>query len=109
VSQYLTRPAIEAVFRYVLSLPALSRIDFTFSVPPVADDHDAVVERAMPELRGEPRLSYFAPEEMLEWLRELGFSRWDHLSPALCEERYFAGRTDGLPVSHRIQSICAYV
>jgi methyltransferase (TIGR00027 family) len=108
VTQYLTRPAIESVFQFVLSLPSSSRIVFTFRLPS-SEQEDTLAEKDIPELRGEPRFSYFEPDEMLTWLYELGFSRVFHLSPEVCEQLYFADRTDGLPISHSIQSMCAYV
>ena len=104
VTQYLTRPAIESVFHFVLSLPSSSRIVFTFRlwVP------QGTAGGGM-NLVGEPRISHFEPEEMLKWLDELGFSHVFHLTPQLCEKLYFSGRTDALPISHAAQSMCAFV
>ncbi len=46
--------------------------------------------------RGEPFLSRFDPEELQQLLYIIGFGSICHLLPAIAEERYFTGRTDGL-------------
>jgi hypothetical protein len=103
--------AIETTLRYVLSLPRSSGIGLTFCLP---DDHageDASAVRFFSEYGatlGEPWISLFEPARMLEWLRELGFSRIAHLSPAQARERYFR-RSDGLPVPIYEQLVSAIV
>src|SRR5262249_31856182 len=64
MTMYLTRDAIEAVLRTVVSFPSGSTIVLTFAQPRAEDD------RARAELAqgaaavGEPWLSYFTPEEI---------------------------------------------
>jgi O-methyltransferase involved in polyketide biosynthesis len=48
---------------------------------------------------GEPWISFFEPDELASRLEELGFHRIEHLDPAGANERYFAGRGDGLRVT----------
>jgi O-methyltransferase involved in polyketide biosynthesis len=48
---------------------------------------------------GTPWLSFFAPQEMLAMARDAGFKRAEHVSAATLNQRYFAGRTDGLQTS----------
>jgi methyltransferase (TIGR00027 family) len=104
VTMYLTRDAIEATLRFVLSLPQRSEIVFDFSPPHTsmsAADAKAWAEVAAflePRLaaRGEPVITFFAAEELQGWLRQLGFARLLLLSSELATERYFAGRRDGL-------------
>ena len=45
---------------------------------------------------GTPFLSDFAPAEILSLARQAGFKDAQHVSAAQLEQRYFAGRTDGL-------------
>jgi O-methyltransferase involved in polyketide biosynthesis len=46
--------------------------------------------------RSEPWVSFFEPAELASHLKELGFARVEHFSPADANVRYFAGRSDGL-------------
>jgi len=114
VTMYITRPAIEETFQFVLSLPSPSRIVFTFTLPPSAIDDSDVRERiesimARTAELGEPIISLFEPSELQEWLLALGFSDVFHLSPEQAQERYFANRSDGLFVPSSSQIMCAYV
>ena len=112
VTQYLTRPGIEATLRYVLSLPRSSGIALTFCLPDSLAGEDQPAVQFFAEYGaalGEPWLSRFEPARLIEWLRELGFSHITHLPPALARERYFQGRTDGLPVPIYEQVVSATV
>jgi hypothetical protein len=48
---------------------------------------------------GTPFISFFAPDDMLALAREAGFADARHVSGAMLNERYFAGRADGLRMS----------
>jgi len=48
---------------------------------------------------GTPFVSFFCPEEFLDLARAAGFSDVRHVSGRELNERYFAGRTDGLRMS----------
>jgi len=113
VTQYLTRPAIEKTFEWVLSLPSLSRITFSFVLPPSSlegSDQEKRIKIIQKYAKtDEPWHSLFDPDELLEWLVNLGFSHTNHLTPELAQERYFAGRKDSLRVPISEQIICAQV
>jgi O-methyltransferase involved in polyketide biosynthesis len=48
---------------------------------------------------GTPFISFYTPEEMLELARNAGFKNARHMSAPILNQRYFAGRTDGLQMS----------
>ena len=48
---------------------------------------------------GTPFISFFSPPDMLALARDAGFPRARHVSAAMLNQRYFAGRTDGLRTS----------
>jgi methyltransferase (TIGR00027 family) len=100
VSMYLTREAIAATLHQVAALTTGSTLAMTFLQP---------LERAAPETRpglqmaekgarasGTPFISFFTPMEMLAMARKAGFSKVEHVSSVNLNQRYFAGRTDGL-------------
>jgi methyltransferase (TIGR00027 family) len=102
VSMYLTRDAIAATLRQVAALAPGSTLAMSFMLP---------IEMAEPEVRpgieraaagaranGTPFLSLLTPTEMLSLARAAGFKQVRHVSAAMLNERYFAGRTDGLRV-----------
>lgn len=79
VTPYLSRPAIEGVLRFVLSLQPPSRIVFSFYRPTAAlsGPERAAVEQVeeFTAARGQPSISRFEIDEMMTWLAELGFAR----------------------------------
>ncbi|HLK86065.1 MAG TPA: class I SAM-dependent methyltransferase [Candidatus Binataceae bacterium] len=100
VTQYLTPGALEAVFRFVLSLPLSSEIVFSFIIPQqevsgIEAEALAIAARRAEEV-GEPWLSRLRADELALKLRTLGFSRIIHLTPAEAAMRYFRDRKDGL-------------
>lgn len=112
VTQYLTRSGIEATLRFVLSLPRASGIGLTFCLPDAAAAEDEAAARFFAEYGaglGEPWISRFEPERMVDWLRELGFREVTHLTPETAHERYFRGRSDGLRVPIYEQVVSAIV
>jgi methyltransferase (TIGR00027 family) len=103
VSMYLTREANEATLRRLASLAPGSALAMTFLLP-----IELLDERDRPGLRmaatgarasGTPFISFFAPDDMLALAREAGFADARHVSGAMLNERYFAGRADGLRMS----------
>jgi methyltransferase (TIGR00027 family) len=100
VSMYLTREANRTTLRQVAVLAPGSTFAMTFLLP---------AELADPEVRpglemsskgaraaGTPFISFFAPEDIAAMAREAGFKKAEYVSGAILNERYFAGRTDGL-------------
>ena len=113
VSQYLTRSAIEMTFQWVLSLPSLSRIAFSFVLPPSSlegsDRENRIQTLQQFAKTDEPWHSLFDPDELREWLVYLGFSHITHLTPGLAQQRYLAGRKDNLRPAIGEQVVCAHV
>lgn len=103
VSMYLTREANAATLRQLASLAPGSTVVMSFLVP-----IELLEERDRPGLRiaasgasasGTPFLSFFTPRQMLALAREAGFTGARHVSGAMLNSRYFAGRPDGLRMS----------
>ena len=100
VTQYLTPEALEATFRFVLSLPPSSEIVFSFILPQedvsgVEAEALSIAARRAAEV-GEPWLARFRADELAARLRSTGFSRTIHLTPEEAGRRYFRDRKDGL-------------
>jgi methyltransferase (TIGR00027 family) len=100
VTQYLTRDALDATFRFTLSLPRSSEIVFSFVLPldavtGIESDAMKLAAQRAGEM-GEPWVAFFQPEELVRRLHALGFSEVIHLTPEEIRDRYFSGRRDGL-------------
>jgi methyltransferase (TIGR00027 family) len=97
VTQYLTRDAIRQTLRWAAQRPKGSEISFTY----VENNTSEQKRSAKPGVV--PYLSYFTTDEITQLLRELGFSRIEHLTRAEAEETYFKNRSDGMtaPISQR--------
>ena len=93
VTQYLTRDAIEATLRTVLSFPKGSAVVFTSCSRTPTPRREPRMSRGL--RLGEPWISYFTPEELGAMLRSLGFADASFLSREEAERRYYANRTDG--------------
>jgi methyltransferase (TIGR00027 family) len=100
VTQYLTEDALEATFRFVLSLPSLSEIVFSFILPQAevsGVEAEALLIAAQRAAEvGEPWLARFRADELAVKLRSMGFSQLVHLTPEEAARRYFRDRQDGL-------------
>jgi methyltransferase (TIGR00027 family) len=103
VSMYLTKDANRAALRELAGLAPASTLAMTFLLPTELHD-DAVragfqaAERGA-QAAGTPFISFYTPGEMLEVAREAGFRVVHHVSATMLNQRYFAGRTDGLQTS----------
>ncbi|HEX3549882.1 MAG TPA: class I SAM-dependent methyltransferase [Candidatus Elarobacter sp.] len=71
VMMYLTRDAVDAVFRFVAARPRGSEIAFTFTVPGRDGDDDSLASRVA--ALGEPLRTRIAAVELTAMLGELGF------------------------------------
>ncbi len=100
VMVYLTRDAVDAVFRFVAGLPVQSEIAFTFTAP----GGSAELERRVAAV-GEPLRTRLEPAEVEPMLRGLGFGAVTLLSPAAAA-RYLGERRDALRLPSR-QSMAA--
>jgi O-methyltransferase involved in polyketide biosynthesis len=56
---------------------------------------------------GTPFVTFFSPEEIVAFARENGFKQARHVSAAMLNERYFAGRSDGLRTANSEELVVA--
>jgi methyltransferase (TIGR00027 family) len=103
VSMYLTKEATAATLQQFAGLVPGSTLAMTFLLPPelLDDAYRPGYEAAERGARaaGTPFISFYTPEEMLELARSAGFEDARHVSAPILNERYFAGRRDGLQMS----------
>jgi methyltransferase (TIGR00027 family) len=103
VSMYLTREANATTLRQLAALAPGSTLVMTFQLPLDLLDPGDQPGRQFAEngarASGTPFISFFAPREMLELARAAGFASAQHVSAQMLNQRYFAGRTDGLRMS----------
>ncbi|MFI6349095.1 class I SAM-dependent methyltransferase [Streptomyces sp. NPDC050560] len=100
VSMYLTREANAATLRQLTALAPGSTVAMTFQEPLEMLDPGMRVARQAAErgaaAAGTPFISFFTPEEIVALALDAGFGEARHVSTDLLNERYFAGRADGL-------------
>jgi methyltransferase (TIGR00027 family) len=103
VSMYLTKEANVDMLRQAASLAPGSTLIMTFLLPlELLDEEDRAGLHASEQgarASGTPFISFFAPEEMVALARDAGFKDARHISVDMLNQRYFAGRTDGLRTS----------
>jgi O-methyltransferase involved in polyketide biosynthesis len=100
---YLTKEANAATLRQLASLAPGSTLAMTFLLPAeLLDEEDRPGLEASQKgagAAGTPFISFFAPPEMLALARDAGFKDARHVPASILNQRYFAGRTDGLRTS----------
>jgi methyltransferase (TIGR00027 family) len=103
VSMYLTKEANAATLRTLAALAPSSAVVLTFMPPLELVDADDRPARQFAEngarASGTPFVSFFAPSEIVVMARDAGFRDAQYVSAAMLNERYFAGRSDGLRTS----------
>ena len=103
VSMYLTREANQATLRDLATLAPGSTVAMTFLLPlDLIDERDRqgwIISENGARSSGTPFISFFAPQEFLDLARSAGFSDVRHVSGPDLNNRYFAGRGDGLRMS----------
>jgi methyltransferase (TIGR00027 family) len=103
VSMYLTREANEATLRDLAALAPGSTVALTFLLPlELVDERDRqgwIMSENGARSSGTPFISFFTPGEFLDLARSAGFSDVRHVSGRDLNDRYFAGRPDGLRMS----------
>ena len=103
VSMYLTREANQATLRDLARLAPGSAVAMTFLLPlDLVDERDRqgwIMSQNGARSSGTPFISFFNPEEFLDLARSAGFSDVRHVSGRDLNDRYFAGRPDGLRMS----------
>jgi len=100
VSMYLTRDANLAMLRQVKSLAAGSILALTFLLPLelVEEEDKQLLQISMKgaQSSGNPFISFFSPEAILELAKESGFENAEVVSKVDMVKSYFADRTDQL-------------
>jgi methyltransferase (TIGR00027 family) len=113
VSMYLTREANAATLRQLASLAPGSTVAMTFQPPlELLDEEDRAWRQAAENgarASGTPFISFYTPPEILALARDAGFTNARHVSAAMLNQRYFAGRTDGLRTSSGEELLVATV
>src|SRR5262245_49014644 len=111
VIQYLDRDAVDALLRFASTLKTGSEIVFSFVPPDDGLNRDDLTHRlgSRAAAMGEPWKTFHRPRELVDQLTRLGFDEVFHLTPDCAQERYFAGRADGLRAPHAEQLIAAIV
>lgn len=113
VSMYLTREANAATLRQLASLAPGSTVAMTFQPPlELLDEEDRAWRQAAENgarASGTPFISFYTPPEILALARDAGFTDARHVSAAMLNQRYFAGRTDGLRTSSGEELLVATV
>jgi methyltransferase (TIGR00027 family) len=103
VSLYLTREANAATLRDLAALAPGSTVAMTFMLPlDLVDEQDRqgwIMSENGARSSGTPFISFFAPAEFLDLAHAAGFADVRHVSGRDMNERYFAGRPDGLRMS----------
>jgi methyltransferase (TIGR00027 family) len=103
VSLYLTREANAATLRDLANLAPSSTVAMTFMLPlDLVDEQDRpgwIMAENGARSSGTPFISFFAPQEFLDLARAAGFADVRHVSGRELNDRYFAGRPDGLRMS----------
>ncbi len=94
VTVYLSKEAVDTVFRFVSTLFKSSELVFTFAQERVAGFMNHTAARAA--AAGEPWVTYFRPEDLSRRLYELGFSSVHFLEPEEAWKKYYINRHDGL-------------
>ncbi len=102
VTQYLTREAVTETSLWAGERPAGSELVLTY----LEANAKAAQLRTSMAHTGIAMVSDFTTPDMTAMVEAAGFSRIEHLSPEVAEERYFQGRTDGLraPAIQRLLS-----
>jgi methyltransferase (TIGR00027 family) len=104
VSMYLTIEANAATLRQMATLAPGSTFAMTFMPPIELLEGGDRIGRQFSEngarASGTPFISFFTPAEIVALAREAGFADARHVSAAMLNERYFAGRADGLRTSN---------
>jgi methyltransferase (TIGR00027 family) len=111
VSMYLTREANAATMRQIAALAPGSTLAMTFMCPmELADAEDRPARgwaEAGARAAGTPFITFFSPEEIVAFARANGFKDASHISAAMLNERYFAGRSDGLKTANSEELVIA--
>lgn len=102
VLPYLTEEAIDDTLAFVRDLPAVAHLVVSFVLPDASltgiDLETAQFSASAAGSRGEPWLSRFDPEALVQKLEKMGFVGVRHQTADQCHRRYYEGRDDRLEV-----------
>ena len=111
VAMYLTLDAIQAKLRNIAGLAPGSTLAMTFMLPIELTDPAERPAREGAErgarASGTPFISFFSPDQMTALALEMGFKQARVVSGSDLNQRYFAGRSDGLRTSDSEQLLLA--
>lgn len=114
VIMYLTIEAATATLRFIGQRPAGSGVAFDYALsdsalgPLMRMARNALAARVA--RAGEPFRLFFDPAQLARLLGELGFGCLEDLDARAIDDRYFAGRADGLRIgSGAAHLVCAWV
>lgn len=113
VSMYLTLDAVQATLRYIAASTANGGgVVFDYASHPrklsLLQWFGARMLRARVAAAGEPFQTFFERDELVEQLRAMGFTDIGNLDGTVLNQRYFAGRTDGLRIGALGQIMSAF-
>jgi methyltransferase (TIGR00027 family) len=104
VSQYLTEIAFDQTLEFILSMPRLSELVFSFVATDdfLSPDDVALVNAFVAQFAAieEPWRLRFLLEQLIDKLTTMGFSTILHLTPEEANQRYFQNRHNGLNAFH---------
>jgi methyltransferase (TIGR00027 family) len=114
VTMYLSTAAVDAIFRFVSSLPKMSEIVFTYASPASTLNESGgesliAAFTAFAAAHGEPWRTFFEPNDLTRKLHGLGFLTVSFLSTSEADARYFRGRHDGLHAPRKVGIVTATV
>ena len=113
VTPYLTRQAIQDTLGFMAACPPGSGVVLDYAVSPELLDPRSKMAYEMlsgwSAQAGEPWLSPYAPQDLAEELAAQGFSLVKDLGREEINQRYFAGRADGLEVGSLYHLLAAWV
>lgn len=113
VTMYLTREAIFETLRALAVLPTGSSVCLDFRVArellnPLERAAADMVEQRVAAM-GEPMITAFMPDELVQRVLEVGFSQAEVSGPEQLNARYFERRKDGLRVGGASRLLCARI
>ena len=100
LSMYLTLEANRTTLEQMATLAAGSILAMTYLLPiELIDEEDIVLQQISEKgarASGNPFISYFTPDEMLNLARQSGFKTPENITAADLYKRYFGERSDKL-------------
>ena len=100
VTMYLEQSAFLSTIQFIGSLAAGSGVVFDYAISPellsARERRGREIFASRGAEYGEPWKLFFAPSDLAQTLHSIGFNEVQDFGPDALQERYLAGRTDGL-------------